>query len=247
MTDTRGAQHFNPYVSIRSRLCKYGVISTRRLVDDLTSWRDLYVAGRLHKPVRTLVHHPGVDAALKVNARAAVCAAMLLLPERFSTHELYRRICGLSYHGDVRMAFAEDKRKLDNIVEGSMGELDALYMKELLGASGTKAGLVQEDGGWIQSKASPASRAELMMSLPRDLLSTLFQRAHVPLKSPHGESYWSSAMALASTPDHASRLERLLAGTVRRASMRQAFYGFFTTDLSKSSHYFLQKLRKGAR
>ena len=29
--------------------------------------------------------------------------------------------------------------------------LDALYMKELLGASGTKAGLVQEDGGWIQN------------------------------------------------------------------------------------------------
>ena len=34
---------------------KYGVVDTRRLVDDLIHWDSLYLSGRLHKPVESQV------------------------------------------------------------------------------------------------------------------------------------------------------------------------------------------------
>ena len=45
------------------------------------------------------------------NLDSAVTTALLLLPAAFSSVELFRVICGLSYMADIRMAFAEDSRK----------------------------------------------------------------------------------------------------------------------------------------
>lgn len=45
--------HFNPFVTDqRGRAVKYGVLSLEALLYDLTTWRRLYVSGRMHKPVR---------------------------------------------------------------------------------------------------------------------------------------------------------------------------------------------------
>ena len=46
------------------------------------------------------------------NLDSAVTAALLLLPAAFSSVDLFRVICGLSYMADIRMAFAEDSRKV---------------------------------------------------------------------------------------------------------------------------------------
>jgi hypothetical protein len=46
---------FHPYVKISQFpdvTFKYGVTSSENLISDLTSWRHLYLAGRLQKPVR---------------------------------------------------------------------------------------------------------------------------------------------------------------------------------------------------
>lgn len=45
---------------------KYGVVSVNKLAEDLTDWRHLYIAGRLHKPVITLQPDDEVETALQV-------------------------------------------------------------------------------------------------------------------------------------------------------------------------------------
>ncbi|KAL0398084.1 UNVERIFIED_CONTAM: Phosphatidate cytidylyltransferase, mitochondrial [Sesamum radiatum] len=70
--------HFNPYVSHKDRMFKYGVVRMHDLVQDILGWDRFYLSGRLQKP-----------------------------------EELYAKICSLSYMGDLRMLFAEDKTSQD--------------------------------------------------------------------------------------------------------------------------------------
>ena len=42
--------------------------------------------------------------------------------------DLFAIIVGLSYQGDIRMAFAEDARKVQRIVDGSYMGLQAMYL-----------------------------------------------------------------------------------------------------------------------
>lgn len=116
---------------------KYGVISKEQMLQDLLEWRHLYVAGRLHKPVQDIV--PADDdkelkAALAMNLRNAFQVALLLLPERFTSFELFHTISSLSYKGDFRMIFGENKNKVHNIVKAQEKEFFELYapvMKDL--------------------------------------------------------------------------------------------------------------------
>lgn len=86
-------------------LVKYGVMSVSDLLDDLVTWRHLYAAGRLHKPVVRLGEggeaKEEVAAGQRRNQDAALAAALLLLPHRFTTRQLLSTIVGA-----CRMAFA---------------------------------------------------------------------------------------------------------------------------------------------
>lgn len=88
--------------------------------------------------VHLLVDNLDIEDVNSVNKRAAVSAALLLLPSKFTeveflfsaqirkfyetvhyiTHttlmqeDLYAKICSLSYMGDLRMLFAEDTNKV---------------------------------------------------------------------------------------------------------------------------------------
>uniref|UniRef100_A0A8C6IFG7 Phosphatidate cytidylyltransferase, mitochondrial n=1 Tax=Mus spicilegus TaxID=10103 RepID=A0A8C6IFG7_MUSSI len=45
--------YFNPLVRCDGKLIKNGVISSGTLIEDLLNWNNLYIAGRLQKPVAT--------------------------------------------------------------------------------------------------------------------------------------------------------------------------------------------------
>ena len=70
-----------------------------RLFRDLTEWETLYLAGRLHKPVRILRDDARINLASRKNLRSAVRTALLLLPNQFTEEELFHTIAGLSYRG----------------------------------------------------------------------------------------------------------------------------------------------------
>jgi translocator assembly and maintenance protein 41 len=108
---------FNAYVPVptanaNGRLMKYGVINKANAVNDLTHWNNLYIAGRLHKPVRIVVPNKHFDEALRTNRSHAVNTSLLMLPERFSEVDLYLMIASLSYTGDIRMHFGENPKKV---------------------------------------------------------------------------------------------------------------------------------------
>ncbi|XP_057960613.1 uncharacterized protein LOC131152774 isoform X8 [Malania oleifera] len=109
--DIGAGVHFNSYVSLGHKLFKYGVVRMNDLIQDIMCWETFYLSGRLQKPVHILVDTLDVGNVNFVNLRAATSAALLLLPSKFTEEDLYARICGLSYMGDLRMLFAEDKNK----------------------------------------------------------------------------------------------------------------------------------------
>ena len=50
-----------------------------------------------------------------------------MLPERFFKRDLFLSIVGLSYSGDVRMGYAENPKKVENIVDGQIAEFNEIY------------------------------------------------------------------------------------------------------------------------
>lgn len=112
---------------------KYGVIATEDLCEDLNHWTTLYVAGRLHKPVETLLkpNSDEISAAIKRNRESAVRIALMILPEKFTYFSLFYQIAQLSYVGDFRMYFGEKKDKVKNIVEPQLESFLHLYAPHL--------------------------------------------------------------------------------------------------------------------
>lgn len=129
MQDKWGAGvYFNPYVTVDGILIKYGVVNIDTLCRDLSEWDTLYIAGRLHKPVKILRDDPRVRLANQINLLSALRTALLLLPPTFTEQELYATIAGISYLGDPRMAFpTENPKKVANIVNHNMLNFRRLY------------------------------------------------------------------------------------------------------------------------
>lgn len=120
--------YFNPYITVNGTLVKYAVVNFETLYRDLTTWDTLYLAGRLHKPVKILFEEPNIRVANQRNLLSAVRCSLLLLPESFTERELYSTITGLSYQGDPRMTYgSENPKKIDNIVTHQIRNFRLLY------------------------------------------------------------------------------------------------------------------------
>lgn len=210
-------------------LVQYGVVATSRLREDLERWCDLYAAGRLQKP--TLALRGGEDgrlcAARWANERAALAAALLLLPRRgASEREMLEAIVGLSYGGDLRMAVgAEAEGKVGAIAEGSREPMREMYAPHL--AALQEAGLLSltadaeaEDACGVERDVSVAAEAALAAQLPPS-----FKRSFAE--------------------GGAGALRDALAATVRASSARAAVAGVCTAGLAKGSAYVMAKLKKG--
>ena len=111
-----------------NRSIKYGVISKSTLITYLLQWDTLYVSGRLHKPVKLIVLPKSQDIhAVKYNLVSVIHAAFLLLPKSVKEEDLYKKIASLSYSGDFRMTFGEDKGKVDKLVMPNIPYFREIY------------------------------------------------------------------------------------------------------------------------
>lgn len=222
----------NTLIPIEDGHCiKYGVISTDDLCADLSRWTDLYIAGRLHKPVSTLVR-PNCDRvrdALNMNRVSAVRAGLLLLPAEFTYFDLFYAIAQLSYAGDFRMTFGEKKDKVRNIVSPQMQSFFELYLPHLKVFSANLR-LPNEhelsDGLLKQDKSLVVIRQQLKQ-LPQTVLTKC-----------GGEVECDDVARMQL------KLRKSLATIVGRSSISQSLKNIPTAGLTKAIRYSWKKVLK---
>ena len=190
--------YFNPYITVNGTLIKYGVVNLDTLCKDLSEWDTLYLAGRLHKPVKILRDDPRVRLANQLNLISAVRTALLLLPSQFTEQQLYGTVAGLSYLGDPRMALpAENPEKVANIVKYQLPNFRRLYAplidnlpnvafrdprcssKDWMDDPETNATLAQD--------MDPKKRGNMVRRLPRGFRSKLYFRYQSKFQIPQRE------------------------------------------------------------
>lgn len=239
--DRWGARiYYNTLVPLEDKLIKYGVISTEALLDDLLHWRTLYVAGRLHKPVKILAQgeSPKLRSALAANLRSALTAALLMLPESFGEDELFLTIAGLSYAGDFRMLIGEDRSKVANIVSANTASFRTLYGDILRECPQV---VYKPHHGSLEVDKSPEGHFLQLMSLPVTLQQNIRRWVDPPGKNRDVEEV---LLQVAQDPDCASLVQQGISSIVKVSSITQSLKGVATAGLWKSLRYSSRKLAK---
>ncbi|CAG8560203.1 5236_t:CDS:2, partial [Paraglomus brasilianum] len=230
--------YFNPFIEIDGMTIKYGVVSIDTICKDLLDWETLYVAGRMHKPVKILRDDARVRLANQVNLANALRTALLLLPKEFSEKQLY-----LAISGDFRSVVGENPKKLENIVSDQMHHFRLLYGGLIDGMP--NVGFVRYHK--LQQDDSIRARSQLIQNLPRALRAKLKEEHRMALvkkgqalPSDNSELYRS----IAAAPEYRQYIVTALKETVRRPAITQSVKGILTAGLSKSIRYTSRKLGK---
>uniref|UniRef100_A0A060TA93 Phosphatidate cytidylyltransferase, mitochondrial n=1 Tax=Blastobotrys adeninivorans TaxID=409370 RepID=A0A060TA93_BLAAD len=220
--------YFNPYVEMNGLKIKYGVVNVDTLLHDLGDWSTLYLAGRLHKPVKILRDEPKVRFVNQANLLSVLRAALLLLPEEFTELELYKMIASVSYMGDFRMTFGENPKKIDNIVNNQFLNFRRLYSPFMDSLPNLELGSAASHGLSTDSNVSvatlrqdrdPVKRGNMVVRLPAEFKYKLYRRYATKLRETNPDDpHLREAVEKASTirPDPSvktvgSEFDRLIA------------------------------------
>ncbi|KAA8646481.1 Phosphatidate cytidylyltransferase, mitochondrial [Aspergillus tanneri] len=100
--------YFYPFAEINNTLINYEVVNIDRLSRDLRSWENLYLAGRMQKPIRLLRDDADIRKAGYDNLVPVARSALLLRPVGLKKGDLYTVIAGLLYACDSWMTVGGD-------------------------------------------------------------------------------------------------------------------------------------------
>jgi len=235
--------YFNTLIPIDNYLIKYGVINTKHLINDCLDWDTLYVSGRLHKPVSVLKEPNSIDLsnALKINIQSALHSALLMLSETFTEEQLYLTIAGLSYNGDFRMSFGEDKQKVLKIVRPQINNFRNIYQP-----------LITSDAMRQIVSWNPNSRAYSQDCSPNVLLyhlnllpKTVQDLLTLDWNADHRFRDIDDVMqSLANSIECKTHIKIAIEKIVSKSSWTQSLKGIFTAGLLKSIRYSSQKVFK---
>ncbi|GLB38326.1 putative mitochondrial matrix Mmp37 [Lyophyllum shimeji] len=234
---------FNPYIVMNGVRIKYGVTSIDNLCSDLLNWKTLYLAGRMHKPLRIIKDDARVRLTQQVNLTSAVRAALLTLPREFSETDLFERIAGISYKGDPRMLLpAENRGKVSNIVKKQGPQFKELYHRLAVGLPGVHWPLTSTR---IEQDTAPQARAAHLKKLPSNLLVRVknsYARSSSIQPTEEDEStYW---LRLAGDEKLPQVLTEEMSKIVRYPATVQSIKGIASAGLGKSLKYSAAKVRK---
>ncbi|CAI9267139.1 unnamed protein product [Lactuca saligna] len=234
--------HFNPFVSWNDKMYKYGVVQTDDLVQDMLNWERFYLSGRLQKPVHVVVDNKEIENVNLVNLRAASSAALLLLPSKFTERELYAKICSLSYMGDLRMLFAEDKNKVKKIVEGQFDLFRNMYnplVEEYATKQLLRLSSCADHQMTISQDCSLSATSSVVSSLPESVRIQMGMGL-----AERNTDQNSNKITIGSREEAASRMQKVLRHKVMISSARQAVAGFITVGAVHGIKYLGKKMQK---
>lgn len=229
---------------------KYGVIQTQDYINDLSRWDNLYVSGRLHKPVHIILKpnlvHPSykiLHEALERNYRSALYVSLLLLPNSFTEDELFWTIAGLSYLGDFRMIVGEDKNKVMKIVKPQLKAFRSLYEPFIVPLLDGVEFSYDESLRTYSKKTCPRLLHIIIKSLPESV-HRFVSDANMNGLLLDGAGDRASFLAKWDSVDQAYRecAKKAITQIVWRSSLSQGVKGFFTTGFIKAIKYCGRKL-----
>lgn len=203
-------------------------------------WKTMYVAGRLHKPVKMLLQNENgkLRAALVANLKSAVTASFLMLPESFTEEDLFMQIAGLSYAGDFRMVIGEDKSKVANIVIDNIQHFRILYSNILRDCPQV---VYKSQQGQLEVDKSPEGQFIQLMALPRTLQQRITKLVDPPGKNRDVEEI---LLQVAQDPDCGAVVQQGISSIVKTSSITQSIKGIATAGLWKTVSYSSKKLMK---
>ena len=231
--------YFNPFVRLNSQLIKYGVISRRSSVIDLTEWSSLYFAGRLQKPVNFIKDDDIMIKFLnQYNLKNAMSLSIILLNDldTFTERQLYEQITRLSYLGDFRMSVGgENPKKVENIVGKQFSHFKQLYDPILHYFIQRNILIITENGEnrVFKSNLNTNNKIKLISTLPLQFRSQLYQLYRE-----------KSIKEIAKDKNLGKNLIKIVSNTIRASSIKQMIRGVFTAGLFNSIKYAWAKNRK---
>ncbi|CAK7335932.1 unnamed protein product [Dovyalis caffra] len=199
--------------------------------------------------VHILVDNLDIGDVNSVNLRAAVSAALLLLPSKFTEEDLYSKICSLSYMGDLRMLFAEDKNKVKRIVEGQFGLFQSMY-KPFLQEYEAKELLTFSSPNAHQANISQDCSLSMTHSLLHSLPPLVRRKMGIKLgekKVLNNSGQVLHDLVIGSREEAARCMQKVLRRTVMVSSARQAVSGFLATGGINATRYLASKVRKASK
>ncbi|XP_044495719.1 phosphatidate cytidylyltransferase, mitochondrial-like isoform X3 [Mangifera indica] len=244
--------HFNPFVIWNDKMLKYGVVRMRDLVQDVLNWEKIYLSGRLQKPVHILVDNLDIANTNSVNLRAALSAALLLLPSKFTQEDLFAKICSLSYMGDLRMLFAEDKNKVKKIVQGQFDLFHSMYkpfLQEYEARDFLRVSLSGTDQANISQDCGLPVTCSLVSSLPLAIRSQMGKKLGQKkiineLRNAHFAGQAINEVIIGSREEASKCMQGVLRRIVMISSARQAVSGLLAVGGINATKYLANKMQK---
>ncbi|KAL6451324.1 tam41 Phosphatidate cytidylyltransferase [Candida maltosa Xu316] len=231
--------YFNPFVKINEKLVKYGVVSKKSALLDLSEWHSLYFAGRLQKPVNFIVDNdPMIKFLNQYNLKNAMTIAIFLInSSQFTERELYEQITKLSYLGDFRMYIGgENPNKAKNIVSKQFYHFKKLY-EPILNFFIHKNYLIILNNDAVnrtfKTNLNANNRIKLISCLPLKFRQQLY-----------GRYYEKSIKEIVVDEKLPDNLTKIISRTIFASSIKQGIRGLLTAGLFNSIRYAIAKQMK---
>lgn len=261
--------YYNPFVKWYDLVSesvfffKYGVVSLTNVLSDLQNWSNLYIAGRLHKPVLWIHGEPSPDSvdsncvqlfhAQEQNLTSALAFALLQLPlsqRNLTELDLFTTIASISYLGDWRMLIGEDKHKIKRLVTAPkrLSEFRRLYADVLanprwnnawgFGSAADTSG-VYNDGLHFSDVHISDLATLLLDALPDSfcLAATLEEETQHPVVA-------RKVLKDMSSEERKKRLHTVAVEIVCISSLLQTGLGLYSAGPVRSVRYASAKLKK---